>query len=108
VIADAIHRRFIERYLQPASDATASGRGCAMMAIACLMVAALESFRHAAGPTHGAAGKASTPSARSSTLKTLLRHYVVTRASSTKVSGAVSSTKPNLPLGGGFVGKARC
>ena len=45
VIVDAIHRRFVERYLQPASDATGPGRGFAMMAIACLMVEALESFR---------------------------------------------------------------
>ena len=44
-IADAIHRRFVERYLQPASDATGPGRGFAMMAIACLMIEALESFR---------------------------------------------------------------
>ena len=45
VIADAIHRRFLERYLFPASQSDAPGRGFTMMAIACLMVEALESFR---------------------------------------------------------------
>lgn len=45
VIADAIHRRFVERYLQPASDSVGPGRGFTMMAIGCLMIEALESFR---------------------------------------------------------------
>lgn len=53
VIADAIHRRFVERYLQPAWDATGPGRGFAMMAIACLMVEALESFRRGWPDTRG-------------------------------------------------------
>jgi hypothetical protein len=52
-IADAIHRRFLERYLQPASDATGPGRGFAMMAIACLMIEALESFRRGWPDTRG-------------------------------------------------------
>jgi hypothetical protein len=53
VIADGLHRRFAERYLQPAWDATGPGRGFAMMAIACLMVEALESFRRGWPDTRG-------------------------------------------------------
>ncbi|OGA56026.1 MAG: hypothetical protein A3F77_13000 [Betaproteobacteria bacterium RIFCSPLOWO2_12_FULL_67_28] len=45
VIADAIHSRFLERYLCPASQSNGPGRGFTMMAIACLMIEALESFR---------------------------------------------------------------
>jgi hypothetical protein len=52
-IADAIHRRFVERYLQPASNATGPGRGFAMMAIACVMIEALESFRRGWPDTRG-------------------------------------------------------
>ncbi len=44
-IADAIHRRFRERYLDPVSDPKAPRHGFTMMAIACLMIEALESFR---------------------------------------------------------------
>lgn len=43
-IADALHRRFKERYLEPALSATHK-HGFAMMAISCLMIEALESFR---------------------------------------------------------------
>lgn len=45
VVADAIHRRFVERYLQPVSYSAGPGRGFTMMAIGCLMIEALESFR---------------------------------------------------------------
>jgi len=45
VIADGIHRRFTERYLEPVSDPTAKRHGFTMMAIACLMIEALQSFR---------------------------------------------------------------
>src|ERR1051326_900906 len=45
LIADMLHRRFTERYLDPALDN--SGRhGFAVLAICCLMVEALESFRN--------------------------------------------------------------
>lgn len=44
-IADAIHRRFDERYLQPLADPHGPGRGFTMVAVACLMIEALESFR---------------------------------------------------------------
>jgi hypothetical protein len=43
-IAGAIHRRFVERYLAPISSGEAR-HGFTMMAIACLMIEALESFR---------------------------------------------------------------
>ena len=43
-IANAIHRRFRERYLDPASDPK-KRHGFTMMAVACLMIEALESFR---------------------------------------------------------------
>lgn len=43
-IADAIHRRFSERYITPAR--VKKGRpGFTMMAVSCLMIEALESFR---------------------------------------------------------------
>lgn len=43
-IAEAIRRRFTERYINPASDAKYK-HGFTMMAISCLMIEALESFR---------------------------------------------------------------
>ena len=43
-IADAICRRFTDRYIDPASDAPKK-HGFTMMAISCLMIEALESFR---------------------------------------------------------------
>jgi hypothetical protein len=43
LIADAIHRRFTERYLDPALGVPQ--HGFTMMAIACLMIEALECFR---------------------------------------------------------------
>lgn len=46
VIADAIHRRFVERYLGPIADPPSEQRhGFTMMAVACLMIEALQSFR---------------------------------------------------------------
>jgi hypothetical protein len=46
IIADAIHRRFTERYLGPITDPPSDQRhGFAMMAVACLMIEALQSFR---------------------------------------------------------------
>jgi len=46
VIADAIHQRFRERYLDPVTDPPSEQRhGFAMMAVACLMIEALQSFR---------------------------------------------------------------
>jgi hypothetical protein len=46
LIADAIHQRFRERYLDPITDPPADQRhGFAMMAVACLMIEALQSFR---------------------------------------------------------------
>jgi hypothetical protein len=42
-IADAIHRRFTERYITPAR--AKERHGFTMMAISCLMIEALESFR---------------------------------------------------------------
>ncbi len=44
-IAEGIHRRFRERYLDPISDSRAPRHGFTMMAVACLMIEALESFR---------------------------------------------------------------
>lgn len=44
VIADAIHSRFSERYLLPISSGEVR-HGFTMMAISCLMIEALESFR---------------------------------------------------------------
>ena len=43
-IADAIRRRFLERYLDPVSTSTRK-HGFTMMAVSCLMIEALESFR---------------------------------------------------------------
>ncbi len=43
-IAEGIHRRFLERYLEPGS-ASPTRHGFTMMAVACLMIEALESFR---------------------------------------------------------------
>jgi hypothetical protein len=43
-IADALRRRFAERYLEPALSATHK-HGFTMMAISCLMIESLESFR---------------------------------------------------------------
>lgn len=43
-IAEGIHRRFLERYLEPVSSSS-SRHGFTMMAVACLMIEALESFR---------------------------------------------------------------
>jgi hypothetical protein len=45
VIAQGIYRRFTERYLDPVSGPAAKRHGFTMMAIACLMIEALESFR---------------------------------------------------------------
>lgn len=46
-IADAIHRRFAERYLDPITNPPSTQRhGFAMMAVSCLMIEALQSFRH--------------------------------------------------------------
>jgi hypothetical protein len=45
VIAEGIHRRFTERYLEPVSGSATKRHGFTMMAIACLMIEALESFR---------------------------------------------------------------
>ncbi len=44
-IADLVHKRFEERYLDPIL-ASPTRHGFAMLAICCLMVEALESFRH--------------------------------------------------------------
>jgi hypothetical protein len=45
-IADAIHQRFTERYLDPIADPLSKQRhGFTMMAVACLMIEALQSFR---------------------------------------------------------------
>lgn len=43
-IADALHRRFTERYLEPTMSAKHK-HGFTMMAISCLMIESLESFR---------------------------------------------------------------
>jgi hypothetical protein len=43
-IAEGIHRRFLERYLEPVSSSP-TRHGFTMMAVACLMIEALESFR---------------------------------------------------------------
>src|SRR5713226_1846508 len=45
VIAEGIHRRFTERYLEPVTDSAAKRHGFTMMAIASLMIEALQSFR---------------------------------------------------------------
>jgi hypothetical protein len=42
-IAEGIHRRFLERYLKPITASTR--HGFTMMAVACLMIEAIESFR---------------------------------------------------------------
>lgn len=44
MIADAIRLRFMERYIKPAMDPGCK-HGFAMMAVSCLMIEALESFR---------------------------------------------------------------
>jgi hypothetical protein len=44
-IAVGIHRRFTERYLDPVSKQPTGRHGFAIMAISCLMIEALESFR---------------------------------------------------------------
>ena len=44
-IADGIHRRFLERYLDPVSEPSKKRHGFTIMAVACLMIEALESFR---------------------------------------------------------------
>ena len=44
-IAEAIHRRFTERYVEPATAPGGKTHGFTIMAVACLMVEALESFR---------------------------------------------------------------
>jgi len=44
-IAQFLRARFAERYLRPAQGSPSSKNGFAMMAIACLMIEALESFR---------------------------------------------------------------
>ena len=44
-IAEAIRRRFTERYIRPLTVDPHRKHGFAMMAIACLMIEALESFR---------------------------------------------------------------
>jgi len=44
-IADAIRRRFIERYVQPVSGHAGQKHGFTIMAVSCLMIEALESFR---------------------------------------------------------------
>jgi hypothetical protein len=51
-IADAVHRRFQERYLIPISPP--SVHGFTKMAVACLMIEALESFRRGWLDTRGA------------------------------------------------------
>jgi hypothetical protein len=55
-IADAIHRRFRERYLNPVSGKASPRHGFTIMAIACLMIEALESFRRG-WPDTGQSGK---------------------------------------------------
>jgi hypothetical protein len=53
VIADGVHRRFSERYLGPITDPPSEQRhGFAMMAVACLMIEALQSFRCGWPDTH--------------------------------------------------------
>ena len=44
-IAHAVHRRFLERYIVPISHPGSSRHGFTMMAVACLMIEAIESFR---------------------------------------------------------------
>ncbi|MDP2858969.1 MAG: hypothetical protein Q8P50_13480 [Bacillota bacterium] len=44
-IASGIHRRFTERYLDPVSKPATGLHGFTIMAISCLMIEALESFR---------------------------------------------------------------
>jgi hypothetical protein len=51
-IADAIRLRFRERYIHPASDPKCK-HGFTMMAISCLMIEALESFRQGWKDTNG-------------------------------------------------------
>lgn len=46
-IADAVHRRFRERYLDPISYKNAPRHGFTMMAVACLMIEALVPSRMA-------------------------------------------------------------
>ena len=56
-IAGLIHLRFSERYLEPAMD-NPKRNGFAILAICCLMVEALESFRNGWKKTRGAGGRA--------------------------------------------------
>jgi hypothetical protein len=52
VIAEAIRRRFTERYISPVSESKAK-HGFAMMAICCLMIESSESFRQGWESTDG-------------------------------------------------------
>lgn len=51
-IAEGIHRRFLERYLEPVFSSPRR-HGFTMMAVACLMIEALESFRQGWRDTKG-------------------------------------------------------
>ena len=51
-IAEAIRRRFTERYVSPVSKSKAK-HGCTLMAISCLMIETLESFRQGWRSTDG-------------------------------------------------------
>lgn len=55
-IADAICRRFTERYITPVRSK--ERHGFTMMAVSCLMIEALESFRQGWDTTHGPKSKA--------------------------------------------------
>lgn len=44
-IAEAIRRRFTERYIKPVSGSASYKHGFTIMAVSCLMIEALESFR---------------------------------------------------------------
>jgi hypothetical protein len=56
-IAEAIRRRFTERYISPVSESKAK-HGFTIMAISCLMIEALESFRQGWKSTDGLDEKA--------------------------------------------------
>jgi hypothetical protein len=97
-IAAAMQRRFRERYIEPVRVA-GHKHGFTMMAVACLMMEALESFRNGTRETKDPGGETFEAffenSARFPELKTFGQAF-------TKTSGAEFCTQAGLPH---FVGR---
>src|SRR2546425_10919926 len=106
VIAEGIHRRFTERYLEPVSDPPAKRHGFTMMAIACLMIEALESFRR--GWIRVTAAKESKPSARSSMPRVHSHPSGAMCGTSTREFAAASCIRLRRPSAGEFGAMVTC